>query len=62
MDQLQHMLAEIDVLHVNSTLDIRHRDRFCNRMQAVWPLLSTTIRELMKAAEHSPPRVAGLRR
>lgn len=50
-------LDELDRLHRNSTLDVRHRELFTRKMQLAWPWISDRLRALITGAGtlHPPP-------
>ena len=56
METLGMLLADIDELHRDRDMDIRHHDRFVNRLERRWPDISRAIRRLM--AERAP-RIEG---
>lgn len=44
MDTLLDLLDDIDRLHADRRIDIRHRERFNRHLDAMWPTISAEVR------------------
>lgn len=56
MDGLRDILDDIDQLHRDSSLDVRHRERFLRKLQWDWPRISQRLRDALNALRHPPPK------
>lgn len=57
METLDLLLADIDQMHRDRDLDVRHHDKFVRRLEHNWPAISRAIRRLLDEA--GPPRIEG---
>lgn len=59
MNRLLAFLDDIDKLHSNAGMDIRHRERFLRRLEHDWPHLSAKVRQCINATSR-PPDLPGV--
>lgn len=57
METLDLLLADIDQLHRDRDLDVRHHERFVRRIEHHWPAISRAVRGLL--AGDCPKRLGG---
>lgn len=47
-NRLMEMVNDLDRLHANAWLDVRHRELFQSHAHYLWPRLSAKIREMVR--------------